>query len=117
MSRTTSLLAYLFVAGAAAPVVAGAAFAAPVGAPAAPETRIVSYADLDLGAAAGRDRLDRRIAAAVRAVCGSVPPADLRGRAEVAACRAETFAAANASRPAGEVLVAGVGEEGRVDFR
>src|ERR1700712_2356941 len=32
--------------------------------------RVVRYADLDLSSAAGRDRLEQRIGAAVRAVCG-----------------------------------------------
>ena len=41
-------------------------------------TRIVRYADLDLNSAAGRVRLEQRIGAAVRAVCGFAVPGDLR---------------------------------------
>ena len=110
MSRTSNLLAYLFVAAAALPALAGSALAAPVGALAAPETRVVSYADLDLASPAGRAALDRRIHGAVREVCGTASSADLMGRQRVSLCRAETLAAANAQRPLlGEVLVAAAG--------
>ena len=67
--------------------------AAPVqAAPRPPDVRIVSTAGFDLASPAGRARLDRRIAAAVRAVCGQASPADLRGRANIRACRADSFA-------------------------
>ena len=59
----------------------------------APAVRHVAYADLDLGSAAGRDRLNQRIDAAVRDVCGSAYPTDLRATSDVATCRAATRAA------------------------
>lgn len=83
---------------------AGPAFAAPP-APAA-QTRIVSYADLDLSNAAGRARLDQRIGSAVRAVCGRAAPTDLNGLAQVQACRDETLADATAQWRRGEVFIA-----------
>jgi UrcA family protein len=88
-----------FLAGAAGP-----ALAAPP-APAA-QTRIVGYADLDLSSAAGRARLDRRVDAAVRAVCGRAAPIDLNGLAQVQACRDETLADATAQYRRGEVFIA-----------
>lgn len=60
--------------------------------PAAPPTRIVSYADLDLNTAAGRARLDRRIEAAVRQVCGEATSFDLARRQAVRDCVADTRA-------------------------
>ena|ERR1700712_387121 len=81
-----------------------AALAAATTAPAAasiphdPGTRIVRYADLDLNAAAGRVRLEQRIGAAVRAVCGFAVPGDLRSVREVRACRTATLA--HVARPA-----------------
>lgn len=71
-----------------------------VAAPAETGTRIVSAADLDLASAAGRARLDQRIAAAVRAVCGAASSADLRGLHEIRACRAETLARVAVPQPA-----------------
>ena len=58
----------------------------------APGTRIVRYADLDLSAPAGRARLEQRIVAAVRTVCGSASSADLAGAGDVQACRTATLA-------------------------
>jgi UrcA family protein len=58
----------------------------------APEVRTVSYADLDLSSAAGRARLDRRIDASVRDVCGDAPSFDLARRHAVRECIAETRA-------------------------
>jgi UrcA family protein len=55
-------------------------------------TRAVSYADLDLASEAGRAQLDRRIANAVREVCGRPSVIDLRGHSEMRACRTETMA-------------------------
>jgi UrcA family protein len=112
MSTSSHLLAALLAAAAAA-----ITFATPVvAAPPAAETRVVSYADLDLAAAAGRARLDQRLRTAVREVCGTASSADLIGRREVATCRVETLAAAYAQRPAGEVLVAQASAAG-VEFR
>ena len=70
------------------------AFAKPV----TPETRVVSYADLDLSTAAGQARLDRRIEAAVRQVCGAATNFELARRQAVRDCVAETRA--NVRRPA-----------------
>lgn len=61
-------------------------------------TRVVSYADLDLSAPAGRARLDQRIGAAVRSVCGDNASGDLRAAREARACRIATLA--QVSRPA-----------------
>ncbi len=96
------LVATLLSAGTMLAGAAGPAFAAP---PAA-ETRIVSYADLNLSSAAGRDRLERRIGAAVNAVCGRAAPTDLNGLAQVDLCRAETHADATAQLRSGQVFIA-----------
>ncbi len=62
----------------------------------APETVTVriSYADLNLASAAGRARLDRRIAGAARSICGSAFATDLNMSALVSACRADAIASA-----------------------
>lgn len=65
-----------------------------------PEVRIVSYADLDLSSSAGRARLERRIDAAVRDVCGEAPSFDLARRKAVEDCRTETRANAQRNAPA-----------------
>jgi UrcA family protein len=57
-------------------------------------TRAVSYADLDMTTAAGRERLDQRIRSAARAVCGSPSPIDVHSYFEMRACRAETYSQA-----------------------
>jgi UrcA family protein len=67
-------------------------------------TRIVRYADLDLSSAAGRARLEQRIGAAVRAVCGDAAAGDLRSTLDAHACRAAT--AAHVVRPAGAPALA-----------
>ncbi|HYD12404.1 MAG TPA: UrcA family protein [Allosphingosinicella sp.] len=85
----------LFAAAAFASAVSlSPAFAKPI----APEVRVVSYADLDLSTAAGQARLDRRIEAAVRDVCGEAASFDLARRQAVQDCIAETRA--NVRRPA-----------------
>lgn len=89
MPKILFALAALAAVGAAAPA---AASATPAG------TRLVRYADLDLGAAAGRARLEQRIGAAVRELCGSAAPRDLGGVRDVRDCRAATLA--NVARPA-----------------
>jgi len=77
----------------AAATLAAAVTASPVFArPANVEQRIVSYADLDLSSAAGRARLDRRILAAVRDLCGEAPSFDLARRRAARECIAETRA-------------------------
>ena len=80
----------------AAALTAGPAFAAP----AAPATRVVHYADLDLSSTAGRRELDRRIGIAVREACGTASDADLHGRNLVQRCRVETRQAVAARRTA-----------------
>jgi UrcA family protein len=89
MSNMFFALAASLAAAAATPAVA---------APSVPGVRTVSYADLDLSSAAGRGRLDQRVAAAVRAVCGTAAPADLRAAEAVRDCRAATLAQANRTR-------------------
>ena len=76
----------------------------------------VSYADLDLGRAEDRARLDLRLLHAARTVCGTASPADPYGGERVAACVADARAAAvrqreailaRASRRSGPVLASG----------
>lgn len=83
MSKILFALAALAVAAGSAPA---AATARPA------DTRAVSYSDLDLSAAAGRARLEQRIGAAVRAVCGRASSSDLIGARDVRTCRVETLA-------------------------
>ena len=66
----------------------------------------MAFADLDLASAAGQARLDRRVSAAVRAVCGIVSPSDLSGIHEIRACRAQTSARVAEARP-GTIVFAG----------
>lgn len=81
---------FLFAAAMlAAAVNVSPAFAKPI----APSVRTVGYIDLDLSTAAGRNRLERRIDAAVRDVCGEAAPSfDLARRHAVRDCIAETRA-------------------------
>jgi len=97
MSKILFILASSLAALTASPAAA---------APQNPAVRTVAYADLDLSSAAGRTRLDRRISAAVRAVCGEASPADLRGLHEIRACRAEASARVAEARP-GAIVFAG----------
>ncbi len=63
------------------------------------ETRVVvRTADLDLGSAAGKRTLDRRIAIAVVEACGETSNVDLAGRNEIRRCRDETSSAVAANR-------------------
>jgi UrcA family protein len=64
----------------------------------------VSRADLDLATAEGRATLDLRLLHAARAACGIPSPADLRGRAKLDECVAETLATAAPGRDAAIVL-------------
>ena len=75
-----------------------ATFAAPVAAQAPSGVQAVSYADLNLRSDAGVQRLERRLGAAVRNVCGTPSAADPLGRARVQECREATAAAAAAQR-------------------
>ena len=60
--------------------------------PRAEGSRIVRYADLDLSAAAGRTRLERRLEAAARDLCGNAASGDLATASAVRACRTATLA-------------------------
>jgi UrcA family protein len=64
------------------------------------QIRIVRYADLDLATKAGQAALDRRLAFAVRDVCGSASDADLHGKNVVRRCLAQTARAVSARRDA-----------------
>lgn len=64
----------------------------------------VSYADLDLGTAAGRAALDLRLLHAARTACGTPSSADPLGQARLDACVAEARAAAAAQRDAAIAL-------------
>ena len=52
----------------------------------------VKVGDLDLGTAKGAARLDRRIRAAAREICGHVPHQDLAMQALVESCQAQVVA-------------------------
>ena len=102
MLRTSlTLLASLAAAGTMLAGTASQAFAA------TPDThtRIVSYADLNLASAIGRQRLEARIEAAVRDVCGVAIPGDLVARFQVKDCRADSLAAAHAQWRRGDVRI------------
>ena len=77
---------------AAASLVAAVSFSPAFAKPVTPEVRTVSYADLNLSTAAGRGRLEHRIQAAVREICGATPSSDLARRYAVRDCIAETRA-------------------------
>ena len=66
--------------------------------PAAEVVQIVPTADLDLGSAAGRKALDRRIGRAVNELCGQASDADLVGLNAVRECRAEALQQAHRAR-------------------
>lgn len=84
---------------AAAALVSAATTTPLIAKPASPEVRTVSYADLDLSTSAGQARLERRIQAAVRDVCGMAPSFDLARRQAVRECVAETRANVQAPGP------------------
>jgi UrcA family protein len=77
---------------------------APASAQTGPRQVAVSHAGLDLATAKGRAALDRRLLHAARAACGIPSPADLRGRAKLDACVADTIAAAAPRRDAAIAL-------------
>ncbi len=82
------------------PIAAAAILAAlpiPAMAEQAPRTRTVHTADLDLSSTAGQRKLDRRIASATQAVCGSYAGAPEHALDGIKACRA---AVAEQVRPA-----------------
>ena len=63
---------------------------------------VISYDDLNLGSAAGRAVLDRRIERAATRICGFALPVELDLAAEVNSCREGTIAAARSQLRAGE---------------
>jgi len=66
--------------------------AAPIG----EATVEVKIGDLDLATASGAATLDRRIRAAARTICGSMPPRSLDMQRQVALCQDEVVAGARA---------------------
>ena len=79
-------------------ITAGAIKGAPALAEPAPlqNVSIVRTADLDLNSKAGRTALDHRLVTAAYEVCGTASDADLAGKNEVRACRADVLAKARA---------------------
>jgi UrcA family protein len=93
-ARSTVLFAAAIVAGFVNIGCAGSAVAQPQ------ETIAVSYADLNLANAAGRDILDRRIGVAAVQLCGDYNPLEL-GRADAGRdCVSATLAAVQPQRDA-----------------
>ena len=58
-------------------------------------SRVVSFADLDLASEAGQSKLDRRIRAAAKEVCGTASDADVEGKNDIRDCRADTYSQAS----------------------
>ncbi len=83
---------------AAAALASAVSFSPALAKPATPSVRVVSYADLDLSSTSGQARLERRIEAAVRDVCGEAPSFELARQQAIRDCIAETRA--NVRRPA-----------------
>lgn len=69
-----------------------------------PRSARVSYADLDLASAAGRDMFERRVDAAADAVCGRNGYVGLAEQRLSAACHAQAVESAM-----GQVMTAGAG--------
>jgi UrcA family protein len=97
----------------AAPLFAPALAQAPAS---ADRVQIVSYADLDLSKEADVRKLDRRVRAAVKNVCGAASDVDVAGKNEVRRCRTITserlsleraIAIASAARPGRVALASG----------
>jgi UrcA family protein len=65
-------------------------------APAPVNVSIVHTADLDLTSDSGKRQLDQRLARAAREVCGAASDADLEGKNDVRACRADVLSKAKA---------------------
>lgn len=61
-------------------------------------TSTVKTADLDLSNAQGQRALDRRLAQAVREVCGTASDVDVAGKNEVRRCRVDTLASLSDER-------------------
>ena len=94
MSVRSSILAAAAVAASLCNLAAAPAFAE------SPESILVSYADLNLANAAGRDILDRRIANAASSLCGQYTLAHVGFATAARACQAETIAAVQPQRDA-----------------
>ena len=92
MKKTLSIIAASFA------VTAAAMLATPARAEAGAVHYSVTTADLDLRTAAGQRALDHRLAIAVVEVCGRPSDADLAGKNDARACRAETAARLKAER-------------------
>jgi UrcA family protein len=91
---------------------AAIAVAAPAAAYGPPATQTVSYADLDLSRPADVARLRQRLAGALEYVCGSYATAESWQEREIARCRAQAGAQAEARLArltAGTVQVAAAG--------
>jgi UrcA family protein len=87
MTKLSRVAAMSLLAGAF--LSTGPAFAADPEAP----SRLVSYADLNLSSPAGMARLNRRIASAVEAVCGSYAgTVSVAEEQDITRCRTETTA-------------------------
>ena len=84
----------LSAVAAAGLTVATLAFATPIrAAPADEEVVTVTIGDIDLASADGAARFDRRVRAAARSICGTMP-ADLNMRRQVADCQDEVTSSA-----------------------
>ena len=70
----------------------------------------VRVGDLDLGTAKGAARLDRRIRAAAREICGAVPNQDLAMQAMVESCQARVISGAAAEKRSAVASASGRGE-------
>lgn len=66
-------------------------------------SKTISYADLDLSAKEGQDRLETRIKSAIRQVCGEANPRELSNIAAIQQCR---VSAMNAARRDMKVAIA-----------
>ena len=72
---------------------------APAAAADAPRVATVSFSDLDLASAAGRNVFQQRVRRAARSVC-SLGSGDLRARADEARCIGAAISAAQVKAPA-----------------
>ena len=105
--KTTELAAALLAAVLSVPAAAS-------GPPNAEErSQTVGFADLDLTTQQGIERFDRRIANAVRTVCGWEDPRDLAIKRAVRECRAQAFAGIADAREA-VILAAQRGQSIRI---
>ena len=61
-------------------------------------TSTVQTADLDLSSVQGQRALDRRLAEAVKEVCGTASDVDVAGKNDVRQCRVDTLASLSEER-------------------